>query len=404
LCNSSGYSVTKPKNKSGSTCRRITIAARNWTIAIQARWQQLRQHFTDSFAGEFAYRRRAFDAERLDELIEKRQRDAYRYILLLLIAILVPVTAHSLYIQQILPTAAGAMLIIVLVANIWLLSKNREAFLTPPLVIVLSMALVLLLILIGQRYNLYWLYPLLVALPVLMRARWSIWMGILCGVIVTPLVFANYPTGLALVICLSMVLTWLVSAWLVFAVSEQSRRLKGMAITDSLTGAYNRRYFELQADQARAVWARTARPSTLLLLDIDFFKRINDRFGHSTGDAALKGLVEVISGRIRNVDILCRYGGEEFVVLLNDTGPEAAMGVADDLRQRIESAPIVPDGNITVSIGICGVAAADNLDHWLNLADGALYLAKRNGRNRLEMAKPELVSHEPLAKTVPDWR
>ncbi len=374
------------------------------TISIQARWLRLRQNFTDSFSGEFAYRHRAFDAERLDELIEKRRRDAYRYILLLLIAVLVPVTGHSLYIGQHLPAAAGAILSIVLLANVWLLSTSQEAFLTPPLVIILTMVLALLLVLIGQEYSLYWLYPLLVALPVMMRPRWSIIVGIWCGAVVVPLLFSKFDQGLALVICLSMVLTWLVSAWLVFAVSEQSRRLKDMAITDSLTGAYNRRYFELQAEQALGVWQRSSQPSTLLIMDIDFFKRINDRLGHAAGDAAIKGLVEVISRRIRNVDILCRHGGEEFVILLNGTGPEAAEGVAEELRQRVESASILPDGKMTVSIGVCGSAAAENLDHWLNLADGALYLAKRNGRNRVEVAPRELVTHEPLARTVPDWR
>ena len=322
----------------------------------------------------------------------------------MLTAVILPVTGHSLYVGQYMPAAAGAILAVVLVANIWLLSRDREAFLTPPLLIFLCLALVLLLVMIGQEYSLYWLYPLLVALPVLLKARWSIWMGLLCGSIVTPLVFTKYETGMAMVICLSMALTWLVSAWLVFSVTEQSRRLKDMAITDSLTGVYNRRYFELQAKQALATWGRQSRPATLVLLDIDFFKRVNDRFGHATGDDAIKGLVEVISGRIRSVDLLCRYGGEEFAVLLNDTGAEAGAGVAEELRQRIEATAILRQTPLTVSIGVCDVAAAENLDHWLNLTDGALYLAKRNGRNRVEVAGTEIVRHEPIAKTIPDWR
>ncbi len=380
------------------------ITVGNGTAGILTRWRMLRRHFTNSFAGEFAYRRRAYDAERLDALIEKRRRDAYRYILLLLLAVLLPTTLLSLYSGQLLPAAAGGILSVVLVANIWLLSRNREAFLTPPLVIMLSMALVLLLVLVGQAHSLYWLYPLLVATPVLVRTRWAIWMGVLCGVVVTPLVFSQYQPGPALVICSSMALTWLVSAWLVFAVTEQSRRLKAMAITDSLTGAYNRRYFELQAEQARSLWLRHARPAALLLIDIDFFKRINDRFGHARGDEVLKRLVELISGRLRAVDILCRLGGEEFVVLLNETGQRDAAVVAEDLRRRVEEAALIPEGNATISIGVSGVSGTESLDHWLNLADGALYLAKRNGRNRVELARADVVTHEPLAKTVPDWR
>jgi diguanylate cyclase (GGDEF)-like protein len=382
----------------------VSPAARETTISIATYWQTLRRHFTDSFSGEFAYRPQAVDVEQLDALAEKRQRDAYRYILLLLLAVLVPVTAQSLSLGQRLPAAAGAILILVLLANIWLLSRGREAFLTPPLVIMLSMALVLLLVLVGQAHSIYWLYPLLVATPVLLRTRWSIWVGVLCALVVTPLVFSQFRPGMGVVICVTMALTWLVSAWLVFAVSEQARRLRTMAITDSLTGAYNRRYLELQAEQARALWLRHARPATLLLIDIDFFKRINDRFGHARGDEVITGLVEVISARIRNVDILCRFGGEEFVVLLNETDIESAEVLAEDLRRRVEEAPLLPEGTVTISVGVSGVNGTESLDHWLNLADSALYLAKRNGRNRVETTRAEAAAHVTLPKTVPEWR
>ncbi len=379
-------------------------AAGNQLSAAASPWQRLRRHFAESFAGEFAYRRHTYDADRLDAMIERRRRDAYRYILLLLAAVLVPVTLHNLYGGEPLPSAAGLILTLVIIANIWLLSRHRDPFLTPPLVLLMSMALVLLLVVAGQEYSIYWLYPLLVALPVLLHSRWSVWVGMACGLIVVPLVFAQFRMGAAIVISISMVLTWLVSTWLVFAVSEQSRHLRNMAVTDPLTGAYNRRYFELQASHARKSWLRSDRRTTLLLIDIDFFKRINDRFGHAAGDTAIRGLVEVISGRIRSVDILCRFGGEEFVLLLSDTGTAAGIQVAEELRHLVEQARILPEGNMTVSIGVCDVSAGDSLDHWLNLADAALYLAKRNGRNRVEVAAPEGLSREPAAITVPSWR
>jgi len=142
----------------------------------------------------------------------------------------------------------------------------------------------------------------------------------------------------------------------------------------------------------------------MLLLDIDHFKRINDRYGHATGDLAIKRLVEVISERLRAVDTLCRFGGEEFVVLLHGTGVAGATRLAEELRQRVEQAKIVPEGSLTVSIGVCEVIAAQDLDHWFKLADAALYLAKRNGRNRVEVARQVPAEHEPIARTVPDWR
>jgi len=374
------------------------------TIANESSWLRLKQHFSESFSGELIYRRRAYDVARVDELLDKRRRNAYRYILLLLAVILLPIEAHNLYVGEVVPAAGGMLLLGILMANILLLSMNREAFLSPPLVLVLSISLLLLSIYYGQGYSLYLLYPLLVALPVLLKTRWAVLLGVLSGLLVAPLVLTQYDATTALVIGLSLGLTWLVSAWLVYAVTEQSRRLKDMAITDPLTGAYNRRYLELQAEKALELWRRYERPASLLLVDIDYFKRVNDKYGHAVGDTAIKGLVDVISQRIRRVDSLCRFGGEEFVLLLSETGLEDAEKVANKLRAAVEGESILPESSMTVSVGVAGLTGVDDLDHWLNLADTAMYLAKKNGRNRVEVAEPAQLPLEPLAKTVPDWR
>ena len=374
------------------------------TIANESSWLRLKRHFSESFSGELVYRRRAYDLERVDELRDKRRRNAYRYILLLLAVILVPIVAHNLYVGELVPAAGGMLLLGILMANILLLSMNREAFLPPSLVLLLSISLRLLSIYHGQNHSLYLLYPLLVALPVLLKTRWAVLLGVLSGLLVAPLVFTEYDTTTAIVIGLSMGLTWLVSAWLVFAVTEQSRRLKDMAITDPLTGAYNRRYLELQAKKALEIWHRYQRPASLLLIDIDYFKRVNDKYGHAVGDTAIKGLVDTISQRIRSVDTLCRFGGEEFVLLLSETGTDDAEKVANKLRAAVTGEAILPEGSMTISVGIADVTVADDLDHWLNLADTAMYLAKKNGRDRVEVANPVLLPQKPLAKTVPDWR
>ncbi|MDH3992618.1 MAG: GGDEF domain-containing protein [Gammaproteobacteria bacterium] len=374
------------------------------TLTSESSWSRLKRHFSESFSGELVYRRRAHDMERVDEQRVKRQRNAYRYILLLLAVILVPIDAHNLYLGELVPAVGGLLLLGILMINILLLSMNREAFLTPPLVLLLSISLVMLSVYYGQNYNLYLLYPLLVALPILLKTRWAVLLGVLSGLVAAPLVFTQYDHTTAMVIGASMGLTWLVSAWLVYAVTEQSRRLKDMAITDPLTGAYNRRYLELQLEQVLETWTRYQRPASVLLIDIDHFKRINDKFGHGVGDSAIKNLVEVISRNIRNVDTLCRYGGEEFVVLLAETPLSKARPVAEKLRAAVENTRVVPEVGMTISVGVCDVSVADGVDHWLNLADAALYLAKRNGRNRVELAESAIELTVPLDKTIPDWR
>lgn len=348
--------------------------------------------------------RRETDGEHIDELRSKRRRHAYRYVLLLLAVILLPVVAHNIYIRQLLPASGALLLLGILMVNILLLSVNRDAFLPPPVVLLLSIALVLLSLYYGQNYNLYLLFPLLVALPVLLKTRWAVFLGVLSGLLVAPVVLTQYDRTTAAAVGISMGLTWLVSAWLVFAMTEQSRRLKGMAVTDSLTGAFNRRYLELQAVRCLRDWERYNRSASLLLLDIDHFKRINDKFGHGVGDTALTRLVGLIQQRLRKVDIICRFGGEEFVLLLSETSCSMARHVAEELRRVVERAQILPEGNLTISVGVCDVTQALDMEHWFKLADAALYQAKRNGRNRVEMATPVSEPAVSLAKTLPLWR
>ncbi len=317
---------------------------------------------------------------------------------------LLPVVAHNIFIREPLPAVASLLLLGLLMVNILLLSLDRRAFLTPPVTLLMTLGLILVSLYLGQNYSLYLVFPLVVALPVLLHVRWAVYLGVLTGLLVAPVVFTGYDAATGVVIGVSLGLTWIVSAWLVFAVNEQSRRLRGMAITDPLTGVYNRRYLELQATRSLQYWQRYRRPSSLLLLDIDHFKRINDRFGHSKGDEALKGVVRVIEQRVRRSDLVCRFGGEEFVVLLSECTGENALAVAENLRRTIEETRILPEGGVTVSVGVCEALYAESTEHWFKLADAALYIAKGNGRNRVEAARVEIQPADAIPATVPHWR
>ena len=367
-------------------------------------WQKLKNHFREAFSEQFEYQRNSGGLTLDGQVSRKRGRDAYRYILLLLACVLAPMIVHDFYTGQTLLFLVSLVLLLILLANIWLLGGDRDAFLAPTPLLLLGIGLILLAVSLGQRYSIYWLYPLLAGLPVLLHLRQSLAIGLVSGALALPLVFSQFHPSAAVVISFSMATTWLVSAWLVFAVTEQSRRLKDMAITDALTGAYNRRYLDLQALKALELWRRYQRPASLLILDIDYFKRINDKHGHNAGDAALKSLVDVISQRIRAVDTLCRFGGDEFVLLLSETGIADAETVANKLRLAVEDVKLLPQVKLTISVGIAAVTSATDLDHWLNLADTALYLAKKKGRNRVELAESVVPQLMPIDKTVPTWR
>jgi two-component system cell cycle response regulator len=161
-----------------------------------------------------------------------------------------------------------------------------------------------------------------------------------------------------------------------------------MAITDALTGLYNRRYMETHICGLVEQAAARSKPLAVLVLDIDYFKAINDTHGHDAGDEVLREFALRIRKSIRGIDLACRYGGEEFVVIMPETDLAVATLVAERLRRRIASEPfLIQHGarrvEVTISIGIAGLGGADDAANVIKRADQALYRAKRDGRNRV---------------------
>lgn len=171
------------------------------------------------------------------------------------------------------------------------------------------------------------------------------------------------------------------------------KELERMALMDPLTGLANRRKFmdrfKLEAERQ----GRHGQPLSLLILDVDHFKGVNDAFGHLTGDMCLKCVAEVLAMAVRKIDLVARFGGEEFIVLLPETGAAGAATVAEKLRAAIENLNIPIENRfeplaVTVSVGI-GTMTADmplSFDDLMEIADQGLYLAKKAGRNRICVA------------------
>lgn len=162
-----------------------------------------------------------------------------------------------------------------------------------------------------------------------------------------------------------------------------------LAITDPLTGVYNRRGFSELAQKIISCTKRNQRPLSAMMIDIDFFKQVNDRYGHDIGDQILKSLAERCQMVLRESDIICRYGGEEFAVLLPDSDVQGTQIAAERLFASIAQNPIQTECgtiSITVSIGIAGYSEKiATLEGILKCADMALYLAKQEGRNRIQI-------------------
>jgi two-component system cell cycle response regulator len=161
-----------------------------------------------------------------------------------------------------------------------------------------------------------------------------------------------------------------------------------MAITDPLTGLYNRRYMETHLGSLLEQAVSRSKPLTVLVIDIDYFKAINDTHGHDAGDDVLREFAVRIKKSIRGIDLACRYGGEEFVVVMPETDLTVATMVAERLRRRIATEPFpIQNGSrsveVTISVGLSALGKGDTAATVLKRADAALYRAKRDGRNRV---------------------
>ena len=169
------------------------------------------------------------------------------------------------------------------------------------------------------------------------------------------------------------------------AVAIRNATLEDLSLKDPLTGAYNRRYFMLRIEEEAKRHTRYGEPVSLVLIDVDHFKPVNDRHGHGTGDTVLREVTHVLMENSRDFSIVTRYGGDEFAVLLVNTPKSGALKYAQRIRDVIERHPF-SHGPLTVSVGIA--ALPDDVLAWSDLvpaADRALYTAKRLGRNTIEI-------------------
>jgi two-component system, cell cycle response regulator len=182
---------------------------------------------------------------------------------------------------------------------------------------------------------------------------------------------------------------------------ENYRRSLSLALTDELTGLYNRRYVVAHLEELIARIGDTGGETALMMFDVDHFKSVNDQFGHSAGDDALRQLADRALRGVRSIDLVARLGGEEFVVVMPETDLSAGVMVAERLRNAVASEPFLlhsigEQRPITISAGVAVAVRGDTVDTLLQRADDALYEAKNGGRNRVVAAKPR--TEMPLAE------
>lgn len=228
-----------------------------------------------------------------------------------------------------------------------------------------------------------WSYPAILAFYAILPERRAWIANILFLVLVAPELFATVDAGSAMRVSISLLMSSVVTGVFLREILRQQRQLRDLAVTDPLTQVYNRVMLDRLLDEAAQRHARNGSPVTLMALDLDHFKAINDTFGHSAGDAVLKGVASILKGRLRGSDQIFRMGGEEFIILLPDTDATSASVAGEDLRSAIAASSLLPTYRVTVSLGVAMRRDGESNDEWMKRADTNLYAAKLGGRDQL---------------------
>jgi len=227
----------------------------------------------------------------------------------------------------------------------------------------------------------FWLFPPLLANFFLLNAKAALTVNALMIAAVLPLTILRPTTTESFAMIVSLLMCSSMAYVFARLTHQQQLMLEGVAIQDPLTHLSNRRALDEEVRLSMEDFARNQTPVTLIMLDLDFFKMVNDKFGHSVGDTVLVNLATLLTKRTRKTDRAFRFGGEEFMVLARNTRLADAVVVADQLRTQIEAELKDPDGALTASFGCAELREGESMEAWFVRVDKAVYQAKQNGRN-----------------------
>jgi len=263
----------------------------------------------------------------------------------------------------------------------WLLTRDKSAMQTVQFILVPAL-------LIGIGFALYvhgvlaafWLYPVITFFYLLLALRLAVVANAIFMIAVAFIFFGDVEWQVFIRMIAAMVVMNLFVASFIAIIEKQQEQLKGAAITDVLTGLLNRMTLSQTLDASVQQNHRSQIPMTILSVDLDHFKKINDEHGHDGGDRVLRNFAELLQKRFRCTDKIFRNGGEEFLVLLFDTGLSGAVAIAEILLNDLHAY----QGLMTsASIGVAEYKKGEQRDDWIKRADDRLYEAKRTGRNRV---------------------
>ncbi len=266
--------------------------------------------------------------------------------------------------------------------------KTRKTVYPSIILAVLPILAAITSIYVKGAVNIYWIYPTVVAAYYLLAPRWAFLLTLSSLAFLVPILYKELVLFTFISVVITILSTGIFGLFFSRSIKEQHQKLSELATKDPLTGIGNRRAMDCKLLEITVSQTRRASTVSLILLDLDHFKLINDEYGHIVGDQILVRAAEIIGGRTRVTDALYRFGGEEFVIIASDLNLNSARELAEQLRILIEKNVRLPDRTVTVSLGVAEYQKEENSESWIKRADEALYQAKDNGRNQVCIATP----------------
>lgn len=238
----------------------------------------------------------------------------------------------------------------------------------------------------------YWAYPVTLSCFCILNSRTASTLSIITMFMLLPALYPTLGSHEVILIYTNLVLLCMLGYTFTIIAQRQHIELSKLAARDGLTGAWNRRALDDAMQLLISKHHRKAISASIIIMDIDRFKKINDTYGHGIGDQILISISDLLHSVVRVSDQIYRYGGEEFVLIAEDTNLEEASVLAENIRIRVERSQLFEKQKVTISLGIAELTKATSAKQWLGLADDALYQAKKTGRNRYCIAQQSTVT------------
>ncbi len=326
------------------------------------------------------WKRRFMDAF-TDELSDETRQRIMRPLALAAIVSFAPMTLQNLWLGHF--ALAGAILFVqaLLLANYLALRARRSPPIPHEWLAVPAIAAVVAAIVTHGIMGMFWAFPVVMYACFVLSRKVALGLSILLTLVIAGIALVNFGPAVSIRVGLSLFITLVIINIVLDALIGVQKQLTETSITDPLTGAHNRRHLDRCLESAAGRASRTGAPQTVLLIDIDHFKDVNDFHGHAQGDEVLRRLVNLVRGRARATDLLFRMGGEEFMLLVDDTRLGDGLVLAEALRREVVAADWPQQAPVTVSIGVAEFVAGESWEQWVQRADIALYRAKHARRN-----------------------